>query len=61
MEIKLETMKILINRGFGFGEIGYIAYLSTISGKSIEELAEVVDYDEKGLGNILNELYSNMQ
>lgn len=60
MEIGLETMKILINKGFGSGEIGYIAYLSIISGKSVEELADVVDYDEKGLGNILNELGSNI-
>ena len=54
--IDVEVVKNLRNQGFGFGKIAYINSLSTISGKSVDELASVVVDDNKGLGELSKEL-----
>jgi hypothetical protein len=55
-DIDVETVKTLRDKGFGFGKIAYINSLSTISGKSVDELASLVVDDGKGLGELSKEL-----
>lgn len=57
--IDVNTVKTLRDKGFGFGKIAYINSLSTISGKSVDELATIVVDDGKGLGELSKELGIN--
>lgn len=54
--IDVDVVKSLREKQLGYGQIAHIVALSQASGKSIEEISEIVINKEKGFGEIAKEL-----
>lgn len=54
--IDVDVVKSLREKQLGYGQIAHIVALSQASGKSIEEISELVINKEKGFGEIAREL-----
>ncbi|MCM3599993.1 DUF5667 domain-containing protein [Robertmurraya korlensis] len=51
-----ESVSVLRNQGFGFGQIAHMYILSEASGKTIDEISSIYTRDDKGFGELAKEL-----
>lgn len=55
-DIDIETVKLLREKGLGFGQIAQVAVLAQISEKSPEEIADLFTGEDIGLGSVAKQL-----
>lgn len=55
-DIDIETVKLLREKGLGFGQIAQVAVLAQVSEKSPEEIADLLTGEDIGLGTIAKQL-----